>query len=171
MNAVNYGYSYATLQGIYEKLDANNAGDSDKLKLLEKLGSSRDGAVISKNGDSYDTYTKTTLTDTNGNTLYKYIDSDNNSHYIAAVADKDKDTTSYYDVTESTRTAYTDADGKELEAVPTVVDDTTLKVGDKTYKKDEADGKYYLQRKMAQLIKLIPSLFHKRPSTLLRQMP
>ena len=97
MNAVNYGYSYATLQGIYEKLDANNAGDSDKLKLLEKLGSSRDGAVISKNGDSYDTYTKTTLTDTNGNTLYKYIDSDNNSHYIAAVADKDKDTTSYYD--------------------------------------------------------------------------
>lgn len=64
MNAVNYGYSYATLQGIYEKLDANNAGDSDKLKLLEKLGSSRDGALISKNGDSYDTYTKTTLTDT-----------------------------------------------------------------------------------------------------------
>ena len=59
MNAVNYGYSYATLQGIYEKL---NAGDSDKLKLLEKLGSSRDGAVISKNGNSYDTYTKTTLT-------------------------------------------------------------------------------------------------------------
>lgn len=146
MNAVNYGYSYATLQGIYEKLDANNAGDSDKLKLLEKLGSSRDGALISKNGDSYDTYTKTTLTDTNGNTLYKYIDSDNNSHYIAAVADKDKDTTSYYDVTESTRTAYTDADGKELEAVPTVVDDTTLKVGDKTYKKDETDGKYYLQK-------------------------
>ena len=145
-NLTNYGYSYATLQGIYEKLDANNAGDSDKLKLLEKLGSSRDGAVISKNGDSYDTYTKTTLTDTNGNTLYKYIDSDNNSHYIAAVADKDKDTTSYYDVTESTRTAYTDADGKELEAVPTVVDDTTLKVGDKTYKKDEADGKYYLQK-------------------------
>ena len=38
MNAVNYGYSYATLQGIYEKLKANNAGDSDKLKLLEKLG-------------------------------------------------------------------------------------------------------------------------------------
>lgn len=64
MNAVNYGYSYATLQGIYEKLDANNAGDSDKLKLLEKLGSSRDGALISKNGASYDTYTKTTLTDT-----------------------------------------------------------------------------------------------------------
>ena len=59
--------------------------------------------MISKNGDSYDTYTKTTLTDTNGNTLYKYIDSDNNSHYIAAVADKDKDTTSYYDVTESDR--------------------------------------------------------------------
>ena len=49
-------------------------------------------------------------------------------------------------MTESTRTAYTDADGKELEAVPTVVDDTTLKVGDKTYKKDEADGKYYLQK-------------------------
>ena len=145
MNAVNYGYSYATLQDIYKKLDAKNAGYSDKLKLLEKLGSSRDGALISKNGDSYDTYTKTTLTDTNGNTLYKYIDSDNNSHYIAAVADKDKDTTSYYDVTESTRTAYTDADGKELEAVPTVVDDT-LKVGDKTYKKDEKDGRYYLQK-------------------------
>ena len=67
------------------------------------------------------------------------LNSDNNSHYIAAVADKDKDTTSYYDVTESTRTAYTDADGKELEAVPTVVDDTTLKVGDKTYKKDETE--------------------------------
>ena len=114
MNAVNYGYSYATLQGIYEKLDANNAGDSDKLKLLEKLGSSRDGALISKNGASYDTYTKTTLTDTKGNTLYKYIDSDNNSHYIAAVADTDKGTTSYYDVTESTRTAYTDADGRSL---------------------------------------------------------
>ena len=146
MNAVNYGYSYATLQGIYEKLDANNAGDSDKLKLLEKLGSSRDGALISKNGASYDTYTKTTLTDTKGNTLYKYIDSDNNSHYIAAVADTDKGTTSYYDVTESTRTAYTDADGKELEAVPTGDGDTTLKVGDKTYKKDEADGKYYLQK-------------------------
>ena len=57
MNAVNYGYSYATLQGIYEELDAKKAGDSDKLKLLEMLGSSRDGAVISKNGDSYDTYT------------------------------------------------------------------------------------------------------------------
>lgn len=146
MNAVNYGYSYATLQGIYEKLDANNAGDSDKLKLLEKLGSSRDGALISKNGDSYDTYTKTTLTDTAGHTLYKYIDSDNNSHYIAAVNDTDKHTTSYYDVTESTRTAYTDAEGKELEAVPTVVDDTTLTVGDKTYKKDEKDGRYYLQK-------------------------
>lgn len=142
MNAVNYGYSYATLQDIYEKL---NAGDSDKLKLLEKLGSSRDGSLILKNGDSYDTYTKTTLTDTKGNTLYKYIDSDNNSHYIAAVADKDKNTTSYYDVTESTRTAYTDAEGKELEAVPTVVGDT-LTVGDKTYKKDETDGKYYLQK-------------------------
>ena len=142
MNAVNY----ATLQDIYKKLDAKNAGYSDKLKLLEKLGSSRDGALISKNGDSYDTYTKTTLTDTNGNTLYKYIDSDNNSHYIAAVADKDKDTTSYYDVTESTRTAYTDAEGKELEAVPTVVNDTTLTVGDKTYKKDEKDGRYYLQK-------------------------
>ena len=146
MNAVNYGYSYTTLQGIYEKLDEKNAGYSDKLKLLEKLGSSRDGAVISKNGDSYDTYTKTTLTDTAGHTLYKYIDSDNNSHYIAAVADTDKGTTSYYDVTESTRTAYTDADGKELEAVPTGDGDTTLKVGDKTYKKDEADGKYYLQK-------------------------
>ena len=145
MNAVNYGYSYATLQDIYEKLDANNAGDSDKLKLLEKLGSSRDGALILKNGDSYDTYTKTTLTDTKGNTLYKYIDSDNNSHYIAAVADKDKDTTSYYDVTESTRTAYTDADGKELEAahIDHSDDMTTLTVGGKTYKKDETDGKYY----------------------------
>mgnify|MGYP007008368006 CR=1 FL=1 len=87
--------------GIYKNLDEKNAGYSDKLKLLEKLGSSRDGALISKNGDSYDTYTKTTLTDTAGHTLYKYIDSDNNSHYIAAVADKDKDTTSYYDVTES----------------------------------------------------------------------
>lgn len=147
MNAVNYGYSYAALQGIYEKLDANNAGDSDKLKLLEKLGSSRDGAVISKNGDSYDTYTKTTLTDTAGHTLYKYIDSANNSHYIAAVADTDKNTTSYYDVTESTRTAYTDADGKELETAPTVDDDDMiLTVGDKTYKKDETDGKYYLQK-------------------------
>lgn len=142
MNAVNYGYSYATLQDIYEKL---NAGDSDKLKLLEKLGSSRDGSLILKNGDSYNTYTKTTLTDTKGNTLYKYIDSENNSHYIAAVNDTDKNTTSYYDVTESTRTAYTDAEGKELEAVPTVVGDT-LNVGDKTYKKDEADGKYYLQK-------------------------
>lgn len=145
MNAVNYGYSYATLQGIYEKLDANNAGDSDKLKLLEKLGSSRDGAVISKNGDSYDTYTKTTLTDTAGHTLYKYIDSDNNSHYIAAVNDTDKHTTSYYDVTESTRTAYTDADGKEIEAAHIEHSDdmTTLTVGGKTYKKDETDGKYY----------------------------
>lgn len=145
MNAVNYGYSYATLQGIYEKLDANNAGDSDKLKLLEKLGSSRDGAVISKNGDSYDTYTKTTLTDTAGHTLYKYIDSNNNSHYIAAVNDTDKHTTSYYDVTESTRTAYTDADGKELEAahIDHSDDMTTLTVGGKTYKKDETDGKYY----------------------------
>ena len=57
MNAVNYGYSYVTLQGIYKNLDEKNAGYSDKLKLLEKLGSSRDGAVISKNGDSYDTYT------------------------------------------------------------------------------------------------------------------
>ena len=142
MNAVNYGYSYATLQGIYKNLDA---GDSDKLKLLEKLGSSLDGAVISKNGDSYDTYTKTTLTDTKGNTLYKYIDSDNNSHYIAAVNDTDKHTTSYYDVTESTRTAYTDADGKELEAthIDHSDDMTTLTVGGKTYKKDETDGKYY----------------------------
>ncbi len=102
--------------------------------------------MISKNGDSYDTYTKTTLTDTAGHTLYKYIDSDNNSHYIAAVNDTDKNTTSYYDVTESTRTAYTDADGKELEVAPKVVDDTTLTVGDKTYKKDETDGKYYLQK-------------------------
>lgn len=145
MNAVNYGYSYATLQGIYEKLDANKAGDSDKLKLLEKLGSSRDGAVISKNGDSYDTYTKTTLTDTAGHTLYKYIDSDNNSHYIAAVNDTDKNTTSYYDVTESPRTVYTDADGKELEAahIDHSDDMTTLTVGGKTYKKDETDGKYY----------------------------
>lgn len=148
MNAVNYGYSYVTLQGIYKNLDEKNAGYSDKLKLLEKLGSSRDGALISKNGDSYDTYTKTTLTDTNGNTLYKYIDSDNNSHYIAAVADKDKDTTSYYDVTESPRTVYTDADGKELDAahIDHSDDMTTLKVGDKTYKKDETDGKYYLQK-------------------------
>lgn len=146
MNAVNYGYSYATLQGIYENLDANKPGDSDKLKLLEKLGSSRDGAVISKNGDSYDTYTKTTLTDTAGHTLYKYIDSNNNSHYIAAVNDTDKHTTSYYDVTESTRTAYTDADGKELEAahIDHSDDMTTLTVGGKTYKKDETDGKYYL---------------------------
>ncbi len=143
MNAVNYGYSYATLQGIYEKLDEKNAGYSDKLKLLEKLGSSRDGAVISKNGDSYDTYTKTTLTDTAGHTLYKYIDSDNNSHYIAAVNDTDKHTTSYYDVTESPRIVYTDADGKELEATPKD-DDMTLTVGGKTYKKDKTDGKYYL---------------------------
>lgn len=142
MNAVNYGYSYATLQGIYEKL---NAGDSDKLKLLEKLGSSRDGAVISKNGNSYDTYTKTTLTDTAGHTLYKYIDSNNNSHYIAAVNDTDKNTTSYYDVTESPRTVYTDADGKELEAahIDHSDDMTTLTVGGKIYKKDETDGKYY----------------------------
>lgn len=148
MNAVNYGYSYATLQDIYKKLDANKPGDSDKLKLLEKLGSSRDGALISKNGDSYDTYTKTTLTDTNGNTLYKYIDRNNNSHYIAAVNDTDKHTTSYYDVTESTRTAYTDADGKELEAahIDHSDDMTTLTVGGKTYKKDETDGKYYLQK-------------------------
>ena len=102
--------------------------------------------MISKNGASYDTYTKTTLTDTAGHTLYKYIDSDNNSHYIAAVNDTDKHTTSYYDVTESTRTAYTDVDGKELEAAPTVVNDTTLTVGNKTYKKDETDGKYYLQK-------------------------
>lgn len=145
MNAVNYGYSYVTLQGIYKNLDEKNAGYSDKLKLLEKLGSSRDGAVISKNGDSYDTYTKTTLTDTAGHTLYKYIDSDNNSHYIAAVNDTDKHTTSYYDVTESTRTAYTDADGKELEAAHIEHSDdmTTLTVGGKTYKKDETDGKYY----------------------------
>lgn len=148
MNAVNYGYSYVTLQGIYKNLDEKNAGYSDKLKLLEKLGSSRDGAVISKNGDSYDTYTKTTLTDTAGHTLYKYIDSDNNSHYVAAVNDTDKHTTSYYDVTESPRTVYTDADGKELEAahIDHSDDMTTLTVGNKTYKKDEADGKYYLQK-------------------------
>lgn len=148
MNAVNYGYSYVTLQGIYKNLDEKNAGYSDKLKLLEKLGSSRDGAVISKNGDSYDTYTKTTLTDTAGHTLYKYIDSNNNSHYIAAVNDTDKHTTSYYDVTESPRTVYTDADGKELEAahIDHSDDMTTLTVGNKTYKKDEADGKYYLQK-------------------------
>lgn len=148
MNAVNYGYSYVTLQGIYKNLDEKNAGYSDKLKLLEKLGSSRDGAVISKNGDSYDTYTKTTLTDTAGHTLYKYIDSDNNSHYIAAVNDTDKHTTSYYDVTESPRTVYTDADGKELEAahIDHSDDMTTLTVCNKTYKKDEADGKYYLQK-------------------------
>lgn len=144
MNAVNYGYSYVTLQGIYKNLDEKNAGYSDKLKLLEKLGSSRDGAVISKNGDSYDTYTKTTLTDIAGHTLYKYIDSDNNSHYIAAVNDTDKNTTSYYDVTESTRTVYTDADGKELEAAHEAVDDMTLTVGGKIYKKDKTDGKYYL---------------------------
>ena len=101
--------------------------------------------MISKNGDSYDTYTKTTLTDTAGHTLYKYIDSDNNSHYIAAVNDTDKHTTSYYDVTESTRTAYTDADGKELEAAHIEHSDdmTTLTFGGKTYKKDETDGKYY----------------------------
>lgn len=150
MNAVNYGYSYATLQGIYEKLGANNAS---KLKLLEKLGSSRDGAVISKNGDSYDTYTKTTLTDTAGHTLYKYIDSNNNSHYIAAVNDTDKHTTSYYDVTESTRTAYTDADGKELEAahIDHSDDMTTLTVGGKTYKKDETDGKYYTADKTGSI--------------------
>ena len=49
-------------------------------------------------------------------------------------------------MTESTRTAYTDVDGKELEAAPTVVNDTTLTVGNKTYKKDETDGKYYLQK-------------------------
>lgn len=148
MNAVNYGYSYVTLQGIYKNLDEKNAGYSDKLKLLEKLGSSRDGAVISKNGDSYDTYTKTTLTDTAGHTLYKYIDSNNNSHYIAAVNDTDKHTTSYYDVTESPRTVYTDADGKELEAahIDHSDDMTTLTVGNKTYKKDETDGKYYLQK-------------------------
>ena len=148
MNAVNYGYSYVTLQGIYKNLDEKNAGYSDKLKLLEKLGSSRDGAVISKNGDSYDTYTKTTLTDTAGHTLYKYIDSNNNSHYIAAVNDTDKHTTSYYDVTESPRTVYTDADGKELEAahIDNSDDMTTLTVGNKTYKKDETDGKYYLQK-------------------------
>lgn len=104
--------------------------------------------MISKNGDSYDTYTKTTLTDTAGHTLYKYIDSDNNSHYIAAVNDTDKHTTSYYDVTESPRTVYTDADGKELEAahIDHSDDMTTLTVGNKTYKKDEADGKYYLQK-------------------------
>lgn len=148
MNAVNYGYSYVTLQGIYKNLDEKNAGYSDKLKLLEKLGSSRDGAVISKNGDSYDTYTKTTLTDTAGHTLYKYIDSNNNSHYIAVVNDTDKHTTSYYDVTESPRTVYTDADGKELEAahIDHSDDMTTLTVGNKTYKKDETDGKYYLQK-------------------------
>lgn len=148
MNAVNYGYSYVTLQGIYKNLDEKNAGYSDKLKLLEKLGSSRDGAVISKNGDSYDTYTKTTLTDTAGHTLYKYIDSNNNSHYIAAVNDTDKHTTSYNDVTESPRTVYTDADGKELEAahIDHSDDMTTLTVGNKTYKKDETDGKYYLQK-------------------------
>ena len=51
-------------------------------------------------------------------------------------------------MTESTRTAYTDADGKELEAahIDHSDDMTTLTVGNKTYKKDETDGKYYLQK-------------------------
>ena len=51
-------------------------------------------------------------------------------------------------MTESPRTVYTDADGKELEAahIDHSDDMTTLTVGNKTYKKDEADGKYYLQK-------------------------
>ena len=76
-------------------------------------------------------------------------------------------------MTESPRTVYTDADGKELDAahIDHSDDMTTLKVGDKTYKKDETDGKYYLQKEDGTADKLIQSLFHKRLSTQWRQMP
>ena len=73
-------------------------------------------------------------------------------------------------MTESTRTAYTDADGRAL-TVPTVVDDTTLKVGDKTYKKDERQTQVLSAKEDGTADKTDSITVSQRPSTLLRQMP
>lgn len=99
LNAITYSTAYSDVQDFYSSLsDTKTAGgaeiDTTKLETLAKLGSGRSSAVISKNDDgSYTTYSKTSVTDTAGNTVYKsadgkyisaeetYVDSSTNTTY------------------------------------------------------------------------------------------
>ncbi len=79
LNAITYSTAYSDVQDFYAPLGTDV--DTTKLETLAKLGSGRSSAVISKNADgSYTTYSKTSVTDTAGNTVYKSAD----GKYISA---------------------------------------------------------------------------------------
>ncbi len=99
LNAISYSTAYSDVQDFYSSLSETKTAsgaeiDTAKLETLAKLGTGRSSAVISKNEDgSYTTYSKTSVTDTAGNTVYKsadgkyisaeetYVDSSTNTTY------------------------------------------------------------------------------------------
>ena len=78
LKAITYGTAYADMMDFYKK---NNIDNTELFSTLAGLGSKRDSALITANDDeTYDTYFKSTVTDTEGNAVY----SDGKGNYISA---------------------------------------------------------------------------------------
>lgn len=78
LKAITYGTAYADMMDFYKK---NNIDKTELFSTLAGLGSKRDSALITANDDgTYDTYFKSTVTDTKGNAVY----SDGKGNYISA---------------------------------------------------------------------------------------
>lgn len=178
LNAITYGTAYADVQDFYSSLSGTKTGsgktiDTAELETLQKLGSARDSAVIVKGSDgTYTTYSKTTSTDSDGNSVYKSEDgayisaeerytnggktykknsdgayvnvSDENDKYSGDTADLTK-TVTYKKVSESkSYVSGSDADTKTY----TKNSDDTYTCDGKTYTKRD-DGKYYAEGEAA----------------------
>ncbi len=162
LNAITYSTAYSDVQDFYKSLSRTKTAsdaeiDTTKLETLAKLGSSRSSAVISKNADgSYTTYSKTSVTDTAGNTVYKsadgkyisaeetYVDSSTNTTY------KKDSNGNFVSVSDSSVTFSGDTDNLTKQTTYHTVEETTkytakITEGDETkeveFTKNE-DGTY-----------------------------
>lgn len=178
LNAITYGTAYADVQDFYSSLSGTKTGsgktiDTAELETLQKLGSARDSAVIVKGSDgTYTTYSKTTSTDSDGNSVYKSEDgayisaeerytnggktykknsdgayvnvSDENDKYSGDTADLTK-TVTYKKVSESK--SYVSGSDADTKTYIKNSDDTYTCDG-KTYTKRD-DGKYYAEGEAA----------------------
>ena len=173
LKAITYGTAYADMMDFYKK---NNIDNTELFSTLAGLGSKRDSALITANDDgTYDTYFKSTVTDTKGNAVYsdgkgnyisaqeryiigdvtykknsdgKYVtDDENEKEYEGDTAELLKNKTVTYFKTSETVT-YKGSDDIEYEKIETEDGTEKYKIKngqDDIYVKNAKDGKFYKQ--------------------------
>lgn len=137
LKAITYGSAYSDMMDFYKK---NNIENTELFSTLADLGSKRDSSIIKANDDgTYDVYSKASVTDTEGNTVY----SDGKGNYISAQERYEKDGITYkktsdgkYVDVNNEENIY-DGDTKDLEKKVTY-----LSISEKVTYKDDSDNEF-----------------------------